>query len=74
MLPTTVRPATLDETSLARIRSLEQEFGSVIVAYRSESPFAPLTEEQLQKLKALEDELGVVLLAFAPRAAATHSQ
>ncbi len=73
MLPSTVRPATLDETSLARIRSLEQEFGSVIVAYQPESPFAPLNEEQLQKLKALEQELGVVLVAFTPRVAATQS-
>jgi hypothetical protein len=64
MLPPTVRPATLDEDGLERLRKLEQELGSVIVAYQADSPFAPLSEDQLQRLKALEQELGVVLLAF----------
>lgn len=64
MLPPTVRPATLDEGSLERLRKLEQELGSVIVAYKADSPFANLSEDQLQRLKALEQELGVVLLAF----------
>ncbi|MCS6880345.1 MAG: hypothetical protein RMK84_05720 [Oscillochloridaceae bacterium] len=64
MLPPTVRPADLDENSLERLRNLEQELGSVIVAYKTDSPFAHLSEDQLQRLKALEQELGVVLLAF----------
>lgn len=59
-----MRPATLDENSLERLRNLEQELGSVIVAYKADNPFAHLSEDQLQRLKTLEQELGVVLLAF----------
>lgn len=69
MLPPTVRPATLDENSLERLRNLERELGSVIVAYQTASPFAALSEDQLQRLKALEQELGVVLVAFDPHVA-----
>jgi len=52
------------QTASERLQKLEQELGSVIVAYQADSPFAPLSEDQLQRLKALEQELGVVLLAF----------
>ncbi|HMQ35494.1 MAG TPA: hypothetical protein PKD53_32590 [Chloroflexaceae bacterium] len=64
MNETRLRPANLDQGSLERLRQLEQEFGSVIIAYQPESPFAGLSDEQVRRLKELERELGVVLLAY----------
>lgn len=66
MQQTRLRPALLDDAHLAPLRQLEQETGSVIVAYQPESPFAALSEEQQLRLKELEDQLGVVLLAYNP--------
>lgn len=65
-----LRPAQLDERSLQRVRQMENELGSVIIAYQAESPFSHLSEEQLRRLNQLEQELGVVLLAYKPRVAA----
>lgn len=62
-------PAQLDETSLQRVRVMEQELGSVIIAYQSETPFLHLSEEQLRSLRELELELNVVLLAYKPKVA-----
>jgi Holliday junction resolvasome RuvABC endonuclease subunit len=70
MNQTRLRPAHLDTDGLGRLRQLEQEIGSVIIAYHPESPYAGLTTDQVQRLKALEDELGLVLLAYNPREAA----
>ncbi len=56
--------ATLDETTLDKVRLMEEELGSCIVALEPYLPAANLTEEQLQRLRALEKELGVVLLAY----------
>lgn len=61
---TRLRPAHLDEGSLGRLRELEQEIGSVIIAYRPESPYAALSDDQVRRLKDLEQELGLVLLAY----------
>ncbi|NTU78979.1 MAG: hypothetical protein HGA45_06185 [Chloroflexales bacterium] len=66
MNQTRLRPAHLDEGSLGRLRQLEQEIGSVVIAYQPESPYAGLSAEQVQRLKELERELGLVLLAYNP--------
>ncbi len=72
-MPTPIlRPASLDEQSVARLRAMEEELGSVLIAYRAESPFTPLDDEQLRRLRALEQELGVVLLAYKPSVAVTE--
>lgn len=64
-----LQPAQLDEQSLARVRTLESELGSIIIAYHAETPFSHLSEDQLRRLAELEQELGVVLLAYKPRVA-----
>jgi hypothetical protein len=69
MQQTRLRPAPLDEDRLAPLRQLEQETGSVIIAYQPESPFASLSDEQQRRLKELEEQLGVVLLAYNPKQA-----
>lgn len=64
-----LRPAQLDEQTLTRVHQMEQELGSVIIAYQAETPFSHLSDEQLRRLKELEQELGVVLLAYKPQVA-----
>lgn len=64
-----LQAAQLDERSLARVRTMESELGSVIVAYHVETPFSHLSEEQLRRLEELEQALGVVLLAYKPQVA-----
>jgi hypothetical protein len=64
-----LRPAHLDDRSLARVRTMEDDLGSVIIAYQAENPYSHLSDEQLRRLKELEQELGVVLLAYKPRVA-----
>jgi hypothetical protein len=70
MNPANLPVADLDEDRLARLRSLEQDLGAVVIAYRPDSPYAPLSDEQLRRLQQLERELGVVLLAYRPQVAA----
>ena len=59
-----LRPAELDETALATIRSLEDRIGGPLVAYAAESPYADLTDAQLEDVRRTERELGVQLLAY----------
>lgn len=68
-----LRPAQLDDQSLDRVRSMEQELGSLIIAYQADSPFMHLSDDQLRRLNALEQELGVVLLAYKPRVGAEEA-
>ena len=62
----TIRIANLDPVTLEKIKLMEEELGSCIVALEPYHPPAPLTVPQLQKLRTLEQELGVVLLAYTP--------
>lgn len=64
MTNSSLQIAELDANGLERLRALENELGSTIIAYRPESPFTPLDGEQLRRLQELERELGVVLLAY----------
>jgi hypothetical protein len=60
-----VKTAQLDETNLTKLRALETELGSRIVAFEKQYPLANLSEEQLKRLQAAEKELDVVLIAYA---------
>lgn len=61
-----MKVADLDENRLARVRAMEGEIGTYIVALEPVSPFAELEETQLRRLQDLERELGLVLLAYRP--------
>ena len=56
--------ANLEEESVARIRALEEELGSHIMAFAPGPDVASLPADQLERIKALEEELGVTLLVY----------
>lgn len=56
--------ANLDEASLAKLKKMEEAFGSLIIALEPHRPFAELDAAQVKKLQELEKELGVTLIAF----------
>lgn len=56
--------ANLEEAEVERIRQMEEQLGTLILALEPHYPVAELSEEQLAKLHALERELGVVLIAY----------
>ena len=62
----TIRIASLDAATLEKLKLMEEELGSCILALEPYHPPAQLTEEQIQKLRLMEKELGVVLLAYRP--------
>lgn len=60
-----LRPADLTDEAIAKLSSLEERFGSTVVAYDAHSPYAPLDAAQLDELKRVEGELGVQLVAYS---------
>ena len=54
----------VDDTAVKKIRDLEKETGTLIMAYAT--PYAPadLSSEQLKKIEALEKELCVRLVSY----------
>lgn len=64
MAKTRLKFATLDEDSLTRLHTLENQMGSVVLAVEPVYPVADLTEEQIRRVQALEKELDVILLAY----------
>ena len=56
--------AELDSDAVAKIRSLEKEFGKHIMAFEPGVQLTRLSEAQLAKVRELEGELGVILLAY----------
>ena len=56
--------AELDRDTLEKVRALESELGTGILAVKPALKPADLTPEQIEKLKAKEHELGVILLAY----------
>jgi hypothetical protein len=56
--------ANLDEDSLKKLTTLEEQMGTLILAVEPVYPLARLTEEQIKRIQALEEELEIVLLAF----------
>ena len=53
--------ADLDEESLEKLRVMEEEFGTTILALQPQYPVASLQPDQVQKLQALEEELGALV-------------
>ncbi len=64
MASRSMQVAQVDERLLARLRALEDELGTCVVAYEPGPSPAELPPEQLQRLKAEEQSLGVVLVAY----------
>jgi predicted xylose isomerase-like sugar epimerase len=56
--------ANLDEDSLKKLNTLEQQMGTLILAVEPVYPFAQLTEEQIKRIQTMEQDLDIVLLAF----------
>lgn len=56
--------ASLDEDSLNRLHTLEDQMGSVILAVEPAYSIAELSEDQIRQLQSLEKALGVILLAY----------
>jgi predicted xylose isomerase-like sugar epimerase len=56
--------ANLDEESLKKLTTLEEQMGTLILAVEPIYPFAQLKEEQIKKIQKLEEEFDIILLAF----------
>lgn len=56
--------AHLDETAVAKLRTLEEATGKHIMAFATGMAFAQLSDEHLEQVQALEKELDVVLLVY----------
>ncbi len=56
--------AKLDESSLKKLRQMEEATGTLIVAIEPAYPVADLDQEQVKQLQQLENDLGVVLIAY----------
>ena len=61
---TGMKIAKLDEQKVAKLRELESELGTCLVALEEEFSLARLSPEQVARLQDAERELGVVLLAY----------
>ena len=59
-----MKVAELDPARLAKVRKLEEELGTYVVALEPEFQLAELNSGQLERLATAEKELGVVLLAY----------
>lgn len=64
MITPRMKIANLDDASLAKLKQMEDSFGSLILALEPYHPVANLSEDQVQKLQDLEKELGVTLIAY----------
>lgn len=56
--------ARLDESKMQRVRQLEEELGTPILAVEQICCWTDLDEERLRRLQEAEEELGLVLLAY----------
>jgi hypothetical protein len=59
-----VKYAELDRQQMAKLKALEQELGSWVVAVQPEAKIAELDPDKLKRLQEAERELGVILLAY----------
>ncbi len=64
MVETCVSVAMLDESQISKIRDLERDLGTHIMAVERTCHWADLSEDALRRLKETEQELGVMLLAY----------
>ncbi len=62
-------PASLDSSSLEKLRSLESDLGKVVVALERAPSVATLSQEQITRIRGLESELGLVIVAYDGSAA-----
>ena len=56
--------AQLDEADLAKVRALEENLGTYVVALAPKYPLAELSDDQLRHLQEVEKDVGAVLLAY----------
>jgi hypothetical protein len=61
--------AKLDESKMQRLKQLEEELGTPILAVQEICHWTNLDEDRLHKLQEAEKELGLVLLAYEPEGA-----
>ncbi|HEY9078327.1 MAG TPA: hypothetical protein VIO61_17455 [Anaerolineaceae bacterium] len=66
MAKTRMKIAALNEDELAKVRSMEESLGTLILALEPQRKMAELTPEQVAQLQRLEKELGVILIAYDP--------
>ena len=55
--------AQLNDMQLAKLKQLEKDLGTVVIAVEPKVEMATLSHEQLNQLQAAEQELGKILLA-----------
>ena len=56
--------ASVDEATVAKIKTLEEEIGKHIMAFEPGASIAQLSVDEVQKVEALEKETGVTLLVY----------
>lgn len=56
--------AQLDQSKIDKVRELEQEIGTPVIAVEQKCHWTDLDEDRLHKLQGVEEELGLVLLAY----------
>ena len=56
--------ATLDETTIAKIRALEESIGKHIMAFEPGVSLARLSKDEVEMIEALEKEANVTLLVY----------
>ncbi len=66
MAATCMGIARLDESKIEKVRSLEEELGTPILAVQEICRWTDLDDDRLRKLQQAERELGLVLLAYEP--------
>lgn len=59
-----VKIANLTKAQLEKVRALEEDMGTWVVALEPKFRLVELSEEQMEKLQSAEKELDLVLLAY----------
>ena len=64
-----VKYPQLDGEKMQKLKSLEQELGTVVVAVEPQATVAELPPDKLRRLQQAEREMGFILLAYNPNGA-----
>jgi hypothetical protein len=59
-----VKYADLDRKQMEKLKALESELGSWVVAVQPQAQVADLEPEKLRRLQEAEREMGLLLLAY----------
>jgi hypothetical protein len=59
-----VKYADLDRQQMEKLKALEKDLGSWVVAVQPQAQVAELPPEKLRQLQEAEREMGVILLAY----------